>query len=191
MKFVQPIRDLDVIEGMKEYLKQTNERDYIFFCLGIYTGLRVSDLLMQRVHSVKGTHIKVVEAKTGKEKKSIIPPDFKPELYAYIQGKKDDDFLFPSRQVKRKSKLKGRPIHRSMAYRMLNNVAQRFSLSEIGCHTLRKTYGYHLYMANPESLAYLMDAFNHSHETITLRYLGLSQDRLDAMVVKALKHKKK
>jgi len=191
MKFVQPIRDREVIEGIKGFLKDSNERDYMFFCLGVYTGLRVSDLLGLRVSSVKGTHIKIVESKTGKEKKSIIPPDFKPELDIYISRKRDDDFLFPSRQKKRKSKLMGRPIHRSMAYRMLNNVARRFGLSEIGCHTLRKTYGYHLYRANPESLAYLMKSFNHSHETVTLRYLGLEQDRLDELVVKSLKHKKR
>lgn len=184
MNFVQPIRDPNVIEGIKEYLRFNNQRNYIFFCLGIYSGLRVADLLDLRVGMVRGTHIKIIEGKTRKEKKFIIHPVLKPELDLFIAGKQDNDFLFPSRQKKKKSNIKNRPIHRSMAYKMLNKVAHRFNLSEIGCHTMRKTFGYHLYMQDARRLALLMKLFNHSSESVTLLYLGLTQDVMDAAISK-------
>lgn len=182
MKFVQPIRDPNVIEGIKENLRLFNERNYIFFCMGIYSGLRVSDLLHLRVGQVRGTHVTIRESKTRKEKRFIIHPDIREDLDRYIAGRQDHDYLFPSRQRKKKSGIRGRPIHRSMAYKMLNQAANQFELSEIGCHTMRKTWGYHLYMKDPRNLALLMKMFNHSDPSITLMYLGLTQDFMDAAI---------
>lgn len=45
MNFVQPIRDPEKIQQIKEYLKEKNERNYILFVMGINTGLRISDIL--------------------------------------------------------------------------------------------------------------------------------------------------
>ncbi|MEF3313312.1 tyrosine-type recombinase/integrase [Paenibacillus sp. GYB004] len=184
MNFVQPIRDPTVVEAIKEHFKITNERNYIFFCLGIYSGLRVSDLLNLKVGLVRGTHIEIREQKTGKKKRFIIHPDIRPDLDSYISGMKDQDFLFPSRQKKRSSGLPNRPLDRSSAYKMLNIAARKFGLTDIGCHTMRKTWGYHLYMADPRNLALLMKMFNHSTETTTLMYLGLTQDMMDAAITR-------
>ncbi|PEB90278.1 site-specific integrase, partial [Bacillus toyonensis] len=45
MNFVQPIRDPEQIQQIKEYLKEKSERNYILFVMGINTGLRISDIL--------------------------------------------------------------------------------------------------------------------------------------------------
>ncbi|MCM3053683.1 tyrosine-type recombinase/integrase [Caldibacillus thermoamylovorans] len=179
MNFVQPIRDPKVIKGIKEYLKARSLRNYLFFCMGIYSGLRVSDLLTLRVGMVKGTHVNIIESKTKKAKKFLIHPSIKEDLDYYIAGKDDDEYLFQSRQKKTKSKIKGQPIDRSTAYRMLKEAGEHFGLTEIGTHTMRKTYGYHLYMQNPSNLALLMKMFNHSNETITLMYIGVTQEMMD------------
>lgn len=68
MNVVQPIRDKRVIEGIKTFLKARSQRDYVLFCTGIYTGLRISDLLWLRVADVSGTHIVLREGKTNKPK---------------------------------------------------------------------------------------------------------------------------
>ena len=44
------------------------------------------------------------------------------------------DYLFNSR------KGKNEPITRVQAYRILNNVAEKIGLEEIGTHTLRKSF---------------------------------------------------
>lgn len=184
MNFVQPIRDPDVIEGIKQYLKIRSIRNYLFFCFGIYSGLRVGDLLSLRVGMVKGTHISIIEQKTKKPKKFLIHPIIREDLNRYIAGKRDEDYLFPSRQIKTKSRLRGRPIDRSTAYRMLNDAAREFGLKEIGTHTMRKTWGYHLYRQDSRNLALLMEMYNHSDQTITLRYIGVTQDMMDAAILK-------
>ncbi|WP_163583295.1 tyrosine-type recombinase/integrase [Gracilibacillus saliphilus] len=184
MNVVQPIRDPDVIEGIKQYLKLRSFRNYLFFCMGIYSGLRVSDLLHLRVGMVRGTHITIVEKKTKKKKRFIIHPSIRDDLDRYIAGKDDNEFLFPSRQIKKKSRLRGQPFDRSTAYKMLNDAAREFGLKEIGTHTMRKTWGYHLYMQDDRNLALLMEMFNHSDQTTTLRYIGITQDMMDAAIMK-------
>ncbi|MGJ9381793.1 tyrosine-type recombinase/integrase [Salipaludibacillus sp. CF4.18] len=183
MNVVQPIRDPYVIEGIKSYLKIRSMRNYLFFCFGIYSGLRVSDLRKLRVWMVKGTHINIEEQKNRHQKRFIIHPKIRDDLDKFISGKRDDEFLFASRQVKTKSQLRGLPIDRSTAYKMLNEAASQFNLREIGCHTMRKTWGYHLYLQNPHNLALLMEMFGHSDQTITLRYIGITQTMMDAQIV--------
>lgn len=183
MNFVQPIRDPKVVEAVKEYFKNTSQRNYIFFCLGVYSGLRVSDLLNLRAKDVRGTHVDIFEAKTKKRKRFIIHPDIRDEMDSYISGMHDNEYLFASRQ-KKANGLKKRPIDRSSAYKMLNIAARIFGLKDIGCHTMRKTWGYHLYINDPRNLALLMKMFNHSTETMTLMYLGLTQDMMDAAITR-------
>ncbi|MDF2534399.1 MAG: site-specific integrase [Bacillales bacterium] len=184
MNFVQPIRDPEVIEAVKQYLKLRSMRDYLFFCFGIYSGLRVCDLRQLKVGMVKSTHVNIQEQKTKKKKKFIIHPSIKSDLEKFIEGKGDNEYLFPSRQIKTKSRLRKQPIDRSTAYKMLNNVARHFGLKEIGCHTMRKTWGYHLYRQNPYNLALLMEMFNHSNSSITLRYIGITQDMMDSAIMR-------
>ncbi|WP_274363727.1 tyrosine-type recombinase/integrase [Paenibacillus thermotolerans] len=183
MNFVQPIRDPNIIEGLKNYLKVRSLRNYLFFTFGIYSGLRVSDLRQLRAGMVRGTHVYIREKKTKKEKKFIIHPAIRADLDKYIAKMNDSDFLFPSRQAKKKSKLRSQPIDRSTAYKMLNQAARHFGLTEIGTHTMRKTWGYHLYRQDPRNLALLMDMFNHDQETTTLRYIGFTQDMMDAAIL--------
>ncbi|MCQ6341321.1 tyrosine-type recombinase/integrase, partial [Bacillus cereus] len=140
MNFVQPIRDPEQIQQIKEYLKEKNARNYILFVMGINTGLRISDILKLKVGDLKGSHISMREMKTGKQKRIQITAALKRELRWFTENREDDEYLLKSRQGK------NRPIGRSMAYKILSGAAAEFGLDEIGTHTLRKTYGYHMYM---------------------------------------------
>ena len=42
-----------IIETLKSYFKSWNDKYYILFCLGINTGLRVSDLRCLRVYNIE------------------------------------------------------------------------------------------------------------------------------------------
>ena len=194
MSTVQPIRDMQTVAAIANDLRMQSERDFLFFSLGVYSGLRVSDLLELQAWMVRNqTHISLVEKKTKntskrtKRKKFIIHPDIYDDLQAYVKDMEDNEYLFVSRQKKTKTGERGKPINRATAYRLLNKVAKRYGLKEIGCHTLRKTWGYQL-LANAEpgqaayTLALLMDMFNHSDPQYTLRYLGLTQDAMDAAI---------
>ncbi|ANN30754.1 integrase [Bacillus thuringiensis serovar coreanensis] len=172
MNFVQPIRDPEQIQQIKEYLKEKNARNYILFVMGINTGLRIGDILKLKVGDVQGSHISMREMKTGKQKRIQITSSLKRELRWFNEGREIGEYLLKSR------KGKNRPIGRSMAYKILKSTAAEFGLDEIGTHTLRKTYGYHMYMQT-KNIALLMEIFNHSSEKVTLRYIGVNQDAMD------------
>ncbi|MEB8717495.1 tyrosine-type recombinase/integrase, partial [Bacillus cereus] len=131
MNFVQPIRDPEQIQQIKEYLKEKNARNYILFVMGINTGLRISDILKLKVGDLKGSHISMREMKTGKQKRIQITAALKRELRWFNENREDDEYLLKSRQGK------NRPIGRSMAYKILSGAAAEFGLDEIGTHTLR------------------------------------------------------
>lgn len=177
MRIVQPIRDIEKIEEMKLYLKAKRERDFIMFLLGISVGLRISDILILRKEDLLKSHIDIVEEKTEKKKRVKIPGYLKKHFVAYANTLNDGDYVVKSREGSNK------PIHRSTAYRILREAAEHVNLTEIGTHTLRKTFGYHFYKQT-KNIAILMELFNHSEESITLRYIGITQDALDAAMDK-------
>lgn len=194
MREVQPIRDPDLIVNMQNYLKVRSFRNYLLFTMGIHCGLRVSDLLELRAGDVRDQmHISYVAKKTRrkkrrKEKKFVVHPSYYDDLMLYIRDMHDDEYLFQSRQRKPDGR-KGQPISRQMAWRMISDAAKHFGLKDIGTHSLRKTWGYHLIMnAEPHEMPYvmalLMEAFGHESQEVTLRYLGLTQDMLDRMVLR-------
>ncbi|MCM3129004.1 site-specific integrase [Paenibacillus provencensis] len=172
MNFVQPIREQEMIEAIKEYLMKDSYRNYMLFVFGINTGYRIQDMLKFRKRDVMGEHIVMIEMKTGKKKWQLINPTLKRELKRYTVNMEDDDYLFPSRQGE------NRPIKRDMAYKIMKKAAKRFGLKDIGCHTMRKTFGYHMYQKTKD-ISLVRNMLNHSSDSITFRYIGMDQDMMD------------
>lgn len=183
MNFVQPIRDLEKITEVREYLASKSKRDELLFCFGIYTGLRISDILTIRVKDVYGKdHFYIVEQKTKKaklrsrkytvRKRVPIVSKLQKLLNEYCPTLQQNDYLFKSRQGRNK------PITRVRAYDILREAANHCGLKEIGTHTLRKTFGYLVYQ-NEKDVALLQDIFNHSAPYITLKYIGVNQDAIE------------
>lgn len=183
MNTVEPIRDKEMVVDIAEYLRVRSFRNFVMFIFGIYSGLRISDILEQRVRDVRDSkgkiksHIYIREMKTGKEKRFVINDELKYVLEEYVQGKHDYEYLFKSRKGLNK------PITREHAYYILNDAAKAFGLESIGTHTMRKTFGYHLYQETKDAVS-LQKIFNHSHVSITLLYIGVTQDMKDSMVKK-------
>lgn len=170
MNTVEPIRDMDTVLDIADYLKARNKRDYVMFMFGIYSGLRISDILRFRVRDVRNKDfISQREQKTNKEKRFPINRELKAIIVDYIKDKRDFEFLF------RNPNLPNKPITRQQAYNILSDAGRKFGLGGIGTHTLRKTFGYHLYKQTHDA-ALLMDILNHSDIHDTLRYIGVNQD---------------
>ncbi|MFE4709499.1 tyrosine-type recombinase/integrase [Paenibacillus sp. NPDC056722] len=175
MKFVQPIRDPVKLNEIKEYLKEQNPKNYILFLIGISTGYRISDILRLKVKDVKETHITIRQKKTGKVKMVLICKSLRRELDLYISNMSDADYLFPSRN---RNGRKPSPITRNIAYKIIRNAAAEFGLKDVGTHSMRKTFGFKIYL-KMKDIALLMDHFNHDEEKVTLRYIGLFQETQD------------
>jgi integrase len=188
MEFVQPIRDRKKVESMRRYLAG-NKRDALLFTLGINSGLRISDILRIEVHDVideRGRireHYELREKKTRKAKRFPFAKNTQKAIAEYLDGYDGDRSrpLF----VSRKSNDDGdpRPISRQQAYDILNDAAQAVGITEsIGTHSLRKTFGYHAYKAGTD-ITLLQHILNHSAPSVTLRYIGITQDDIDDVVI--------
>lgn len=183
MPSVQPIRDLVVLGAIMNDLKKTNPKYHALFLVGIHTGLRISDMLRLRVKDIRADEIKIRQQKNKKWVTLPVLPDLRRGIAEYIADKDDDDWLFESRQRKQKVKVK-RALDRSTVYKMLNKTCRKYGLRSVGCHTTRKTFGYHLYMSSEKNIGLLMEIFGHSDPSITLRYIGITQDTINKAVLK-------
>ena len=172
---VEPIRDIELVKDIGRYFKNRSERNYIMYILGIYSGLRISDILKLKVKDVRSkSSISIREQKTGKQKIFPINPFLKKELSSYIEDNNFDmdDFLI------RAPGKKNKPITRDMAYKIMNQAAEYFGLYNIGTHTMRKTFGYHFYKQKKDIVT-LQKIFNHSDPSITLIYIGIEQSEIN------------
>ncbi|MBS4190356.1 site-specific integrase [Bacillus sp. FJAT-49705] len=175
MKTVQPIRELEKIEEMKEALMRQHYRNYFLFVLGINTGLRISDLLALRVSDVREkSHIIITEQKTGKMKRFKINKELQQLINEFTINKNDEENLFKSRRG-------NQHIKRIQAWKILNAAANEVGISEVGTHSLRKTFGYHFYQKYKD-VAVLQEIFNHSFPAVTMRYIGINQDIMDEKI---------
>lgn len=177
MNSVEPIRDMGTVMDIADYLREQSERNYLLWMFGIYSALRISDILKYRVRDVRHKDYLIMrEQKTGKEKKFVINKELRKAIAEYVVDKKDYEYLFKSTR----SKL-NRPITRQQAYNILRQAAENFGVYHVGTHTMRKTFGYHMYQKTKDA-AMLMKIFGHSSIHITLRYIGVEQDHInDAM----------
>ena len=155
MNSVEPIRNKDDIQAMKDYLKEWNERNYMLFLFGINSGLRISDILQLRVKDVSGWSVRIREKKTRKEKSFRMTPTLKKEVREYVK-----------------------PLSRQSAYLILKIAAEECGLESVGTHTMRKTFGYHFYNKYKD-IVMLMELFNHASPAITKKYIGIKQDQQD------------
>lgn len=170
LNIVEPIRDRAKIEAMKQSLLRQSRRNYFLFVLGINIGLRISDIIPLKVRDLQSSHIVIRESKTGKNVRFLINNQLRSEINDYTAGWSPDAYIFPSK--------KGGYIGRVQAYNILNTAAQEVGLTHIGTHTLRKTFGYFHYKRYKD-VALLQTLFGHAAPSITLRYIGITQDEID------------
>ncbi|KAA2246769.1 tyrosine-type recombinase/integrase, partial [Staphylococcus sp. 7716] len=133
---------------------------------------------------IKDYTIKLREQKTRKQKQ-IPLYHLKKDIDRYIQFLEDEDYLFKSNKLDSEAQIK--PISRVQAYRILNHSAKSIGLSEIGTHSMRKTFGYHYYKKTKD-VALLMDLFNHSSQVVTLRYVGISQEVINSSISETMQN---
>lgn len=170
LNFVEPIRDPKTVKDIADYLGEKDEKYKVMFYIGVYSGLRISDILELRIRDVKGrSSVKIREQKTGKEKSFPINPVLSKILKPYCENKGMWDFVVPSNQRR-----KGH-VGRKRAWAVMHEAGLKFGIESIGTHTLRKTFGYHFYIQTKD-IVLLQKILNHSDPSITLRYIGIEQD---------------
>jgi len=180
MSAAEPIRDRKLLSELALYwLERDHFRNYTLIVLGVYTALRIGDLLRltwddvyDREHRRFCTHIVLTEKKTGKTKTIALNKQAMGALRLYLSHKQGD-FIFAS------NRHGDRAISRVQAWRIIRDTALAVKAKgRIACHSLRKTFGYFAWKSGVLPVM-LMDIFNHSSFEVTRRYLGISQDDRD------------
>lgn len=169
MNYVEPIRDEKKVEDISIYLRKQSERNYIMFILGIYSGLRISDILRLRIKDVKyKDYINMREKKTGKQKIFPINAFVKKELKTYCENRDANEYLIKSREGS------NQPLSRCMAYKIIRKAGEANGVGNLGTHSMRKTFGYHFYQRYKDIVT-LQKIFNHADPSVTLHYIGIEQ----------------
>ena len=165
------------------------ERDGEFkFCLlisvGVFTGLRVSDLLQLKFNQFVGTDfLDIIEKKTKKDRRIKINTDLK-DIIERIKIKMivtdDDQFIFVN-------KYGTKPIDKSYVNVKLKELLKKYDINlegNVSSHMFRKTLGNRALKLNNysnESIILLMELFNHSSPITTKRYLGVRSSEIESI----------
>ena len=189
MNFVEPIRDRKKIAQIKNLLRgQKRFRDLLLFVIGINTAMRISDLLQLQISHFLDEQGRIrhrfwiKERKRGKRHEVIInasiPETLGEYLGAYPDVREDsNNFIFFNSKANNYSL----PIKRGQAWKSIASICRDAGLSgNFGTHSLRKTWGYHARMQGVD-LALIMHKLNHESIAYTKRYLGITDDELEAV----------
>lgn len=190
MNFVDPIRDRKKIAQIKNLLRgQRRFRDLLLVVVGINTALRASDLLKLRIGDFVNEQGQIQprfwirEEKRGKRQEVVINDSIRAALAEYLAAYPGIE-ADPSHYVffNARSGSYHEPIRRGQAWKLIAGLCADVGLrGHFGTHSLRKTWGYHARLSGVD-LALIMHKLNHTSLAYTKRYLGITDDELEAVV---------
>lgn len=164
--------------------KLERDGDYKFSLLisiGVFTGLRISDLLQLRYNQFEETEIlTVTEIKTQKQRRIKINKDLK-EIVARLKSRMNvadiNQFIFVN-------KYGTKPIDKSYVNVKLKEILKKYNIileGNASSHLFRKTLGNRVLRLNnysAESVILLMELFSHSSPAMTKKYLGIREKEI-------------
>lgn len=176
---VEPIKDKETVREIITYLKNNNERNAIMFGLGVFCGLRISDILKLKVKDVRRKwNLKFAQQKTGNRIEVVLNRELKKLIDSYTENMKETDYLIKSRTGRNKA------ISRTQAYRIMKGIEKEFTLHKIGCHSTRKTFAYWLYVDNKKDIGLVQKALGHQSSATSLTYIGVDKERVNEAIKK-------
>lgn len=169
---------------------QRSKRDHLLFILGINTGLRAIDLLRLKVKDVKdrqvGETVYIIETKTGKQNSITINKPIQKAVELYLPERKgpnvDEEPLFCNYYGSTPKPLASNTVQKMVkAWTKAANLKGNY-----GTHTLRKTFGYQQRIKYGTGYELICKRFNHSSPDITMRYLGIQDSEVHAILLKPI-----
>jgi integrase len=172
-------------DDFKSLISKLERDGELKFCLliatGVFTGLRISDLLQLKWCQFENTEILTIqEKKTKKTRRIKINADLR-DIVERIRKKMvvndTNQYLFLNRYGTK-------PIDKSYVNLKLKEIFKRYDINvegNISSHLFRKTLGNRVMKLNNysnESIVLLMELFSHSSPSITRRYLGLREKEI-------------
>jgi integrase len=144
----------------------------LIVAVGIYTGLRIGDILTLDWEQITSESFEINEGKTGKHRRITVNNDLR-AIAERNRGIKTGK-AFVNR--------KGQPFTVQYVNVEFKAIGKRYGIKgNFSTHSLRKTFGRHVWEVNGENdkaLIYLSKIFNHTSSDVTRIYLGITADEL-------------
>ena len=142
----------------------------LYILTGIYTGLRYSDLSQLTFEDMQKDTIIIKEQKTQKNREIRISKELKTIVSSYpgtgLMFLSNKNTIYTIQSLNRLLK---------------EHLKTLFPKKNISTHSLRKTFGNRVYLMSGKkesSITLLCAVFNHSSESITKRYLGITKEEV-------------
>lgn len=190
VKFVEPFRSKKDIEAVRLYLRGKALKHGLWFWIGVNSALRISDLLALTVGDVRRpdgsivNRISLKEQKTGKTKEFPLSDKLRAEIQTVIRFYSlhhEAEPLFPSNKGKGGERGTLKAIGRSYANQLITEAARMCNIpGNFGSHSMRKSFAYFAWEQGTDVLL-LMDLLNHSSPRDLRRYIGITQEQLNAV----------
>lgn len=166
MNWVSPIKEEATLEKFKERLRETDDKYYIMFEIGVGTGLQLQDILSFKNKDIRGKEeITATIGTKNIKRKFQISPSLKTIITDFTEGKDPEAYLITGYANSSQA------LSREQAYRVFKSVGKSIGLSSIGAQTMRKTFAWKYYQETND-IYYLQNLFNHASPSITYRYIG-------------------
>ena len=171
--------DWDQFKSLISKLERDGEYKYcLLISIGVFTGLRISDLLQLRYSQFENSDILIIqEKKTKKTRRIKINLDLK-EIVDRVKKRMvvsdTDQYIFVNRYGTK-------PIDKSWVNVELKRIFKQYGIElegNVSSHMFRKTLGNRVLRLNNysnESIVLLMELFGHSSVALTKRYLGIRE----------------
>ncbi len=166
MNWVAPIKDEKTLNAFREKLRETDEKYYIMFEIGVGTGMQLQEILKLKNKDIAGKKELTVKIGTKSIKTTFkISPELQKIIANYTKDKDPNAYLIIG------YKNSDTPLSREQAYRVFRSVGRQVGLNSIGAQTMRKTFAWKYYQETGD-IYYLQKLFNHASPSITYRYIG-------------------
>ena len=171
----------DFISLITRLEKDENYKFCLLVSIGVFTGLRISDLLTLTYSDLLNNETFTLrEIKTKKQRSIKVNKDLK-EIVSRIVSKSNITNL---NQLIFINKYGTKSIDKSYVNVKLKELVKKYRIKldgNVSTHTFRKTLGRRVMEVNNysnESLVLLMELFGHSSMSITKRYLGIREQEI-------------
>lgn len=184
----------DIKAIMDYFLNSKKYIHYLIFVMGLNFGRRIGDTLnfkwdMFFNEGQRRKYLSIIEEKTDKQKDIFINPAVWKAIEIYCQktgceptGKNKDDYI----SLQLSGTHKGKNLSYEAYRQALKAAGKACNIEQnIGSHTTRKTMGYFAKKLHPTdefSTSIISGFLNHSSESVTRNYIGLSQEMEDGYV---------
>lgn len=175
-----PIQWEEAVNLIHRLYRDGNYVMSMFIGIGIFTGLRVSDIKrITWAMLLDNDQFEIIEQKTGKRREIRVNKGFQKHVQDCYNA-----LGITNRNAICLVSHKGCTYSTKRLNVLLKEIRDKYKVKciHISCHSLRKTYGRKVYMSSGENasiaIATLASLFNHSSVNITMKYLGIQREEL-------------